>query len=571
MLNKVVHVFLMVVLSSFTVSRAQTLESTPPIESGTEIPSSIASTEVAQNPSATDIELSYEELRRFARAFSMIKNQYVEPVSEKELVDSAIAGMLQELDPHSVYLDKEDMADLQEETEGEFGGLGMEIGEESGYVKVIAPIEGTPAARAGILTGDLILKVDGENMKDKPVNEVVKLLRGDAGSEVVLTIKRATSDDNLDFTITRELIKVQSVRSKMIDDTAYFRISQFQSNTLGDLAVQIRRMSERYTPSAIVLDLRNDPGGLLNVAVGVVKAFTNTDQVIVSTKARDQLVEEFSEYVVENLNYGTNPLRKMPKWTHEAPMVVLINVGSASASEIVAGALQDFKRATVMGNRSFGKGSVQVVMSIDEETGIKLTTARYYTPLGRSIQATGIIPDIVVSDTEKGDLFSFSREVDLRDHLENETQKASPKTDDKNSNRPSAEDVFEFGSEQDFQLQQALNHLRGLPVNQGVISQSEVVKVGLTPEEAAAQAPSATADDKSVDEAQEVKPSNDKADGHTPEQPEVKPDAKPESQPETKPETKPEGAAEPRSKPAPEANPQPTSKSPASILGIGLA
>lgn len=498
MLNKVVHILLVLVFSSVVPSMAQIPEqapgsmpvpgavspgeavphdhAAPAINEATpaaeDVPSSIISTEVAQNPSELESELSYEELRRFARAFSMIKNQYVEPVSDKELVEAAIQGMLQDLDPHSVYLNKEGMADLQEETEGEFGGLGIEIGEESGYVKVIAPIEGTPAARAGILAGDLILKIDGENMRDKPINEVVKLLRGDAGSEVVLTVKRASSDSALDVNITRELIKIQSVRSKMIGDTAYFRISQFQTNTVGDLAVQIRRISERYTPSSIVLDLRNDPGGLLNVAVGVVQAFNQTDQVIVSTKARDQLVEEFSEYVVENLSYGTNPLRNLPKWTHEAPMVVLINVGSASASEIVAGALQDFKRATVMGNRSFGKGSVQVVMSIDEETGIKLTTARYYTPLGRSIQATGITPDIVVSDTEKGDLFSFSREVDLRDHLENETEKKAAEVKRPNeAQRPGPEDVFEFGSEQDFQLRQALNHLQGLPVNQGVPNQ----------------------------------------------------------------------------------------------------
>lgn len=478
MLKKVVHIFLGLVLAIGMPSMAQVLDQLPTegaVPASNEEVSSIASTEVAQNPSELESELSYEELRRFARAFAVIKNQYVESVSDKDLVEAAIQGMLQDLDPHSVYLNKEDMADLQEETEGEFGGLGIEIGEESGSVKVIAPIEGTPAARAGILAGDLILKIDGADVKGKPVNEVVKLLRGDAGTQVVLSIKRSSSESELDVVITRELIKVQSVRSQMIEDTAYFRISQFQTNTVGDLAVQIRRISERHTPNSIVLDLRNDPGGLLNVAVGVVQAFSNTNQVIVSTKARDQLVEEFSEYVVENLSYGTNPLRNMPKWTHEAPMVVLINVGSASASEIVAGALQDFKRATVMGNRSFGKGSVQVVLSVDEDTGIKLTTARYYTPLGRSIQATGIMPDIVVSDTEKGDLFSFSREADLVDHLANENELKAETQRPNDAPRPGPEDVFEFGSEQDFQLRQALNYLRGLPVNQGVISQSAKV------------------------------------------------------------------------------------------------
>lgn len=543
------------------------------------IPSSIASTEVAQNPSEPESDLSYEELRRFARAFSVIKNQYVEPVSEKELIEAAIQGMLQDLDPHSVFLNKEGMADLQEETEGEFGGLGIEIGEDSGYVKVIAPIEGTPAARAGILAGDLILKIDGANMKDKPINEVVKLLRGNAGSEVVLTVKRSTSDAALDVSITRELIKIQSVRSKMIGDTAYFRISQFQTNTVGDLAVQIRRISERHTPRSIILDLRNDPGGLLNVAVGVVQAFHHTNQVVVSTKARDQLVEEFSDYVVENLSYGTNPLRNLPKWTNEAPMVVLINVGSASASEIVAGALQDFKRATVMGNRSFGKGSVQVVMALDEETGIKLTTARYYTPLGRSIQATGITPDIVVSDTEKGDLFSFSREVDLRDHLENETEKAPEVKRSDEALRPGPEDVFEFGSEQDFQLRQALNHLQGLPVNQGVISQ-DTSAVGEATEQVGAQnaespvsaaaEPSTTTEDStsssatptsvepsSVSPSLEAAPAGEKPASSTPgvsEKPELKPsEASEKAEPSTPASgEKPESSTPPASnKPAP--------------------
>lgn len=443
-----------------------------------EVPSSTQVPDAVQTmSSADDPNFSYEELRRFARAFALVKNQYVEPVSDEKLIDAAISGMLDKLDPHSVYLNKEDMIDLQEETDGEFGGLGIEIGQESGFVKIISPIEGTPAARAGVLPGDLILKIDDKNMQGKPMSEVIKFLRGTPGSVVKLSLRRNSSSNPIELEIKRELIKVRSVRSKIIGDTAYFRISQFQMNTVNDLVVQIRAM--KITPKNIVLDLRNDPGGLLNVAVGVVQIFAPDKGAIVTTKARNQVVEEFSRYTPENILQSSEVLKDLPEWLHTLPMVVLINVGSASASEIVAGALQDFKRATIMGNRSFGKGSVQVVLPIDDETGIKLTTARYYTPSGRSIQAKGIVPDIVVSDTEKGDLFSFPREVDLDDHLKNDTA-TEEDSDTKLGDSPvkdNSDKMYEFGSSQDFQLQQAINHLRGMPVNQGVIGKHEE-KVG---------------------------------------------------------------------------------------------
>lgn len=428
---------------------------------------------------------SYDELRRFARAFSLVKNQYVEPISDAKLIDAAIDGMLGSLDPHSGYLNKEAMIDLQEDAKGEFGGLGIEIGEKGGYVNIISPLEGTPADKVGILPGDLIVKINGESIKDKSLSEVIKRLRGDPGTDITLTINRASSKNMLEFSMVRELIKVQSVRSKMVEGTAYFRISQFQENTLSDLIAQIKAIKKK--PSSIVLDVRNDPGGLLYVAVGVVQLFSDTKETIVSTKARDMVVEEYTRYSPEVLQTMllVSPL---PEWLHTAPMVVLINAGSASASEIVAGALQDDNRATIIGNRSFGKGSVQIVLPIDKDTGIKLTTARYYTPVGRSIQATGIMPDIVVSDTEKGDLFGFPREVDLEDHLENELMKAPPKTQKKVLvDNVEQERMVEFGSDADFQFKQALNFLHHREVNQGVISPSDAVKAVANAQESQAQ------------------------------------------------------------------------------------
>ncbi|NOL48775.1 S41 family peptidase [Pelistega europaea] len=453
--------------------------------SGTQIPESVQS----MHAESVEETFSYEQLRRFARAFALVKNQYVEPISDEKLVDAAIAGMMNELDPHSSYLNKDDMIDLQEETEGEFGGLGIEVGEDNGFVKIISPIEGTPAAKAGVLPGDVIVKINGEEMKGKQMSEVIKLLRGDPGTTITLTLRRAKSPTLVDLEIKRELIKGRSVRSKMIDDTAYFRISQFQTNTVNDLVHQIRAI--KTTPNSIVLDLRNDPGGLLNVSVGVVQIFSDTKRTIVSTKARNHVVEEFSRYTPDNILQTSAVLKDLPNWLHSVPMVVLLNVGSASASEIVAGALQDFKRATIMGNRSFGKGSVQVVLAIDEDTGIKLTTARYYTPNGRSIQAKGIKPDIVVSDTAKGDLFRTPREADLADHLKNENAEDDTAVDKDNAVKEDTkqeteaggskdETMYEFGSDQDFQLQQALNYLHGKPVNQGVVA--DAVKINKSAE-----------------------------------------------------------------------------------------
>lgn len=443
-------------------------------------------------------ELPYEELQRFARVFAAVKNNYVEPVSSQALIASAIKGMVNDLDPHSSFLDEEEFEEMKESTDGEFGGLGIEIGVEQGLVKIIAPIEDTPAAKAGIMPGDLIIKINGESTEGKPLNDVIKQLRGEPGSEIVLTVKRSSSAEPLDFTIVRDIIQIRSVRSKRLpDDIAYVRVSQFQERTGADLAQHLSDLGKGKPPKGLVLDLRNDPGGLLNAAIGVSAAFIEPSKLVVSTKAREQEMQRYlavpSEYAPDESDY----LKNLPDWTRTVPMVVLINVGSASASEIVAGALQDYQRATIMGNRSFGKGSVQVVMPLDDNTGIKLTTARYYTPLGRSIQATGIEPDIIVSDTKTGDLFSFPREADLSDHLNNEQvseagskDKAKADKDSKVLKEP--EEMFEFGSDKDFQLQQALNHLTGKKVDQGVITKEK--PKGLSKEEMEAVKPSGSND-----------------------------------------------------------------------------
>lgn len=374
-----------------------------------------------------DDRLPYEELRRFAAVFAAIKNRYVEPVENAKLVDAAIKGMLDDLDPHSSYLNEEAFTSLQEATEGAFGGLGIEIDDTSSKeIEIISPIEDSPAARAGIMPGDIIVKVDGESILELPLSEVIKKLRGEPGSSIELSVRRG--DEVLDFIIVRDLIKVQSVRSKLLDnDIAYLRISQFHERTVEELVKNLNAFETE--PKALVLDVRNDPGGLLNAAVGVTGAFIEPEKLVVYTKSRGEVN---LRYRVVPSDYSLNhqdPLKDLPAWSRQIPMVVLINVGSASASEIVAGALQDYERATIMGNRSFGKGSVQVVLALGDNTGVKLTIARYYTPKDRSIQATGIEPDIVVTDTEQGDFFSTRREADLRDHLSDE--EATPSKDAK--------------------------------------------------------------------------------------------------------------------------------------------
>ena len=410
-----------------------------------------------------------------------------------QLVDAAIHGMLDDLDPHSSYLNEEAFSSLQEATEGAFGGLGIEINQTADKeIEIISPIEDSPAARAGIMPGDVIVKVNGEELSSLPLSEVVKQLRGDPGSTIELTVRRG--EEEIDFSMERDLIKVQSVRSKMLDnDIGYVRISQFQERTVEELVKSLNEFAT--TPKALVLDLRNDPGGLLNAAVGVTGAFIEPDQLVVYTKSRGEVNLRYRVVPSDYSLSHSDPLKDLPSWSREIPMVVLINVGSASASEIVAGALQDYERATIMGNRSFGKGSVQVVLDLGDDTGVKLTIARYYTPKDRSIQATGIEPDIVVTDTEHGDFFSSRREADLSDHLisdgeelfeghpeveitteEGAAEEAATDeelegaTEDEvaesadSTEEPKVE-MYTFGEEDDYQLQQAVEFLNGEYLN----------------------------------------------------------------------------------------------------------
>jgi carboxyl-terminal processing protease len=427
---------------------------------------SVGITAVAQRGSP----LPLDELRQLTNVFGAIKNNYVEPVDDKTLISNAISGMVSGLDPHSAYLDADAYRDMQTQTQGEFGGLGIEVGSEDGFVKVISPIEGTPAARAGVLAGDLIIKIDDTPTKGMSLTDAVKLMRGAPQSPITLTIMRANSPQPIVLKIVRDVIKVQSVRSKMLDgDVAYVRIAQFQEKTGSDMARQLMDLGAKKPPKGLILDLRNDPGGLLTSAIGVAAAFLPPEALVVSTNgrtpdARHKYLADPSEYARGESNYLTG----LPAWTKTVPMVVLVNVGSASASEIVAGALQDHKRAKVMGNRSFGKGSVQVILPLSEDTALKLTTSRYFTPSGRSIQNTGIEPDYVVADTSEGDLFRLPREADLQRHLINSQIgpngeiKSTPGDD--NTPPPAPTKIFEFGGNDDFQLRQALNLLAGKPI-----------------------------------------------------------------------------------------------------------
>ncbi len=420
--------------------------------------------------------LPLRELQQFANVFSAIKSSYVEPLTDQSLMNEAIKGLFNDLDPHSTYLDPEAFKEMEAITQGGFGGLGIEIGSEDGMPKVIAPIEDTPAARAGILSGDLITHIDGQPTKGMTLSEAIKRMRGEPQTPIVLTIQRAGQDKPMVVKIVRDMIKVRSVRSKMLpDDIGYVRIAQFQERTVADLAKQLREMGGGKAPKGLVLDLRNDPGGLLDAAIGVSSAFLKPDVLVVSTKGR--IPSSNREFHAKPVNYvrgfsgGFASDVAFPEWAKTVPMVVLINVGSASASEIVAGALQDYKRAKVLGNRSFGKGSVQSVLPLTEDSGIKLTTALYYTPNGRSIQATGVEPDIVVDDTPLGNLFRIPREADLQHHLSNGSSApavVTPKAEDETMAPPDVK-MFEFGGADDFQLKQALNLLQGRSVKKNEI------------------------------------------------------------------------------------------------------
>ncbi|MCH7343755.1 S41 family peptidase [Pelomonas sp. CA6] len=430
--------------------------------------------------------LPLEELQQLAAVFGIVKSDYVEAVDEKKLINDAISGMVAGLDPHSQYFDKKNFKEFRESTSGKFVGVGIEIGMEDGLVKIVSPIEGSPAFRAGLKSGDLITKIDDTAVKGLSLDQAVKRMRGEPSTKVMLTIFRKTESRTFPVTITREEIRVQSVRAKMVEPGyAWLRVSQFQDRTVEDFAAKLADLYKQDPKlKGLVLDLRNDPGGLLEGAVALSAAFLPGGVEVVSTNG--QIAEAKASYKASPDYYlrrgSSDPLKKLPEAVKNVPLVVLVNGGSASASEIVAGALQDHKRAMVMGEQTFGKGSVQTVRQLGPESALKLTTARYYTPKGRSIQATGIVPDVMLDETAEGNVFAAlrTREADLEKHLTGKDEvkdEAAAKEREKarEEARKKLEEEFakrheppkplpEFGSTEDFPLQQALNQLKGKPV-----------------------------------------------------------------------------------------------------------
>jgi len=401
---------------------------------------------------AAQATLPVEELRTFSDVFGRIKNDYVVDVDDKELIENAIRGMLSGLDPHSAYLDAEQFTELQVGTTGQFGGLGIEVGMENGFVKVIAPIDDTPAQRAGVQAGDLIIRLDDTPVKGMTLNDAVKIMRGKPGSDIELTIVREGLDQPLKINITRDVIKVKSVRARLLEPGfGYLRISQFQSKTAENMIAAIEKLNKENKASlqGLVLDLRNNPGGVLNGAVAVSDAFLKKG-MIVYTEGR---------IADSRLRFNATPDDVLDG----APIVVLVNQGSASASEIVAGALQDHKRAIIMGVKTFGKGSVQTILPLSSDSALKLTTARYYTPSGKSIQAEGITPDIELESIEVAAIdrkFEPLKEANLTGHLENGNK------EDKHEFDEDDEDAA-FSATEDYNLYEALNLLKGLAILQG--------------------------------------------------------------------------------------------------------
>ncbi|MGB9716109.1 MAG: S41 family peptidase [Thermodesulfovibrionales bacterium] len=387
----------------------------------------------------------YEELKLFSEAFSIVRKNYIEEAKPKDLIYGAIKGMLSSLDPHSGFLNPEAYKEMQAETKGEFGGIGIQIGIKDGMLTVIAPIEDTPAYRAGIKAGDRIIKINNEFTKDMGLHDAVSKMRGAPKTSVTITILREGWKETRDFTIVREMIKIKSVKYKVLEDNiGYVKISQFQEQTANDLATAIEKLSQEKI-NALILDLRNNPGGLLNSAVDVASQFLPPDKLVVYIKGRKG---ERTEYHTEKDGLIC-----------DVPMIVLVNEGSASASEIVAGALKDWNRAVILGAKTFGKGSVQSVIPLSDGSGLRLTTAMYYTPKGTSIQATGIVPDILVKlePKEKGKAHPVIREKDLERHLKNNQDSIQ---DEEEPKEPEDMVPVEVDEKEDTQLQRAIDLLK---------------------------------------------------------------------------------------------------------------
>lgn len=414
---------------------------------------------VLADRNADTAALPLEDLRTFTEIFAKIKNDYVEPVTDKALLENAIRGMLAGLDPHSAYLVPEDYRELQAGTSGEFGGLGIEVGMEDGFVKVIAPIDDTPAKRAGVEAGDLIIRLDEAPVKGMSLAEAVKIMRGKPGTDITLTVVREGQEKPLKITITRDVIKITSVKSEMVEPGyAYVRISQFQSRTGESVREQISKLKEASNGqlNGLVLDLRSNPGGVLSAAVSVSDAFLKKGVIVYTEGRLDEAKLKFNAKPTDILD--------------GAPIVVLVDGGSASASEIVAGALQDHKRAIIMGDKTFGKGSVQTILPMENGSALKLTTARYFTPFGTSIQAKGIEPDIKLDrlkltlDDISGDS-SRVKEADLRRHLSNGDEESGSGRPDKDARKPEKDEAEkEPLVRRDYGLYQAINLLKGLHI-----------------------------------------------------------------------------------------------------------
>jgi len=404
-------------------------------------------------PAATPQKVPLEELRTFTDVLTRVKADYVDPVSDKKLIDNAIRGMISQLDPHSSYLDKAEFKSLQETTTGAFGGLGIQVGMKNGFITVIAPIDDTPASKAGLKAGDTIVKINGDVTQGMTLEDAVKIMRGKPDTKITLTIAREGKDKPFDVTITRAVIKVKSVKAHLIEPGfGYVRITQFQTGTVDQLHSALKQLvidNKGKALKGLVLDLRNNPGGVLQAAVGVVDTFVNKGRIVYTKGRIDDSDMSFKAHQGDMLN--------------GAPMVVLVNGGSASASEIVSGALQDDSRALIAGERTFGKGSVQSIMPLTNGGALRLTTALYYTPSGRSIQAEGIKPDVVVHPlkvSEVSKVFSI-KEADLSTHLANPNGKPGKGTDA--SGQPLAADGKPL-VESDYQMYEALNLLKGMAI-----------------------------------------------------------------------------------------------------------
>lgn len=423
--------------------------------------------------SRTAIPLS--EIKQFSDVFERVKQNYVDPIDDATLMRKAISGMLSELDPHSAFLDAEAYKELRTSIKGEFGGLGIEVGTEDGFVRVISPIDDTPAARAGVQAGDLIIKVDDTLLRGMTLTDAVKLMRGPENTKVTLTLGRKGAAQPIVVPLTRAVIKTRSVRSQPLENGyGYIRISQFLEPTVTDFVKHYNGLAAKGNLKGLVLDLRNDPGGTLDAAIGISAAFLPRDVVVVSTNGQAQGARQVYLATPKHYAYasrGADPLAELHPSIKSIPVVVLVNNASASAAEIVAGALRDHKRGVVMGTQTFGKGSVQTIIPLQLEEGmggLKLTTWRYYTPSGDSIQVKGITPNIVVEDTADGNFAGLAvREADLARRIDGRSTAgaAAPAATPAVERRETQQKRYELGSADDYQLRQAMNHLQGKPLD----------------------------------------------------------------------------------------------------------